>query len=424
MRNRIKGFTLVELLVAVVIGLIGSVIIFQVFSTFEAQKRATTTGGDTQVNLAIATNTLERAGRHAGYGINFKSHMGCDVVLWKQDSRPAVAPALPDAGSLTTVKLVPVNIKRDAGGNFVSIAFTGSRSDDTYSVTKLATTMLNPASDLKPANMYGFDQGDLLILAEQKDKADAARRNKITCAATEIRWLLPTPLPAGTVPDGIDHTFGQYTKPSAPGAQFYTLFNKNDALGLGSLTGPQLNPPAPQAPLFDLPIPDVTAAGIQARFTFSGGNTSVMNVGPASSANPLGLRTSIFTLSNGQLLENGNPVVDGIVFMDAQYGKAPNATSTAGTVTYIRDMPKDLTKDPNVTQDDWFSLRTVRIVLIARVGQYEKGNVSPSSFTVWGSPDPHGVPVTYTVPASDRHYRHKVVELVIPIRNMFWRPQQ
>lgn len=425
-RSRISGFSMVELLVAVVIGLIGSVIIFQVFSAFEGQKRATTSGGDAQTNIAVATNALERAGRHAGYGINFRSHMGCDVVVWRQNSAPPVPPALADPGTLSVVKLVPVVIDRDVGGLLTALTFVGSASDDSYSVTQLTTGMAGAPniteSNIKPGNMYGIDQGDVLILAEKKDTADAARRNKITCAAMEARWLLPNPPPIGTLADTVDHTIGQYTKTIAPGVDFYTQYNKTG--GLETLTSAQLNPLPPAAALFDLPLPDLSAAGIRARFTFST-QASVMNVGAARiSPTGVGLRRSVFTLTDGQLLENGSPVVDNIVFMDAQYGLAPSAASTSGTVTYVRTMPEDLTRDPRVLQDDWFRLRTLRLVLIARVGQYEKTVVSPSSFTVWGAPDPHNVPVTYVMPNSQaQHYRYKVVELVIPLRNMFWRPQ-
>ena len=45
-----RGFTLVELMVGVLIGLIGTVVIFQVFAVSEGQKRTTTGGSDAQQN--------------------------------------------------------------------------------------------------------------------------------------------------------------------------------------------------------------------------------------------------------------------------------------------------------------------------------------------------------------------------------------
>lgn len=413
-RSRAKGFTIVELMVAVVIGLIGSIIIFQVYATFEGQKRSTSAGGDTQTNVAIATAALERAGRHAGYGINFKSHLGCDAIVWNQDATPATPPNPPTLGVL---RLVPVNMLRDASGNLTELTFVGGNNDSVYSVTQLGTAM-NPDSDgdLKAQENYGFDYGDVLMLAEKKDKTDPARQDKITCALMQVRDFTP-PVAPETKPS-LDHKSGFWVRPATPPPPAeYTKFNKVGGLGtIPNGTGPnEINNPAILA-LLDMPFADAPAT----RFKF-GKDAYIMNLGRAPAGNNFGMRVSTFKIDNGRLLENGKAVVDGIMFMEAQFGKAANPTSNS--VSYIKNMPSDPTKDPKIKQDDWFSLRTVRIALVARVGQYEKDVVSPASYTFWASPDPHGVPVTYNVSAQDQHYRHKVIELVIPLRNMFWRPQ-
>ena len=48
------GFTLVEIMVGLAIGMLATVIIMQVFSVFEAQKRTTTGTADAQTNGGIA----------------------------------------------------------------------------------------------------------------------------------------------------------------------------------------------------------------------------------------------------------------------------------------------------------------------------------------------------------------------------------
>lgn len=413
-RSRIHGFGLVELMVAVVIGLIGSIIIFQVFAAFEGQKRSTTAGGDVQTNIAIATNAIETAARHAGYGINFKSHLGCDAVVWSQNADPTLVPL--DQGRLSIRRLVPANIEREVSGELRSLTFLGASSDSTYAVTKLGLPMADTESHLRAINLYSIDQGDVLILAEKKDPNDAQRRDKITCTVTDVRNLLP---PGAPRPVEVDHTFGAYTRPDSPAVTRYTRFNKPG--GLGSIpSGVNVNELNHPDILKQLDLPFANLAPTQFRFS---SNASITNMGRSISGTNIGLRASKYEVRNGQLLENEQPIVDGIVFMEAQYGKAPSATSTAGTVSYIKTMPETPNRDPKISQSDWFSLRTVRVVLIARVGQYEKDYTSPPSFTIWGAPDPHNQPVTYTVPPSDRNYRHKVVELVIPLRNMFWTPQ-
>ncbi|MCB1964654.1 PilW family protein [Accumulibacter sp.] len=82
-----KGFTLVEVMVAMVIGMLGLIIMMQVFSEAERQRRATTGTGDAQSNGAMALYTLQRDIRQGGYGFNSLSALGCPVTLPAPASR-------------------------------------------------------------------------------------------------------------------------------------------------------------------------------------------------------------------------------------------------------------------------------------------------------------------------------------------------
>jgi len=79
--TRPRGFTLVEVMVAMVIGMIGIIIMMQVFASAEGQKRTTTGTGDAQSNGAMAIYTLQRDIREAGYGFNAMNALGCALVL-------------------------------------------------------------------------------------------------------------------------------------------------------------------------------------------------------------------------------------------------------------------------------------------------------------------------------------------------------
>ena len=68
--SRQAGFSLVDVMVGMVLSLLGTIIIFQVFEVSERIKRTTTSGGDAQQNGAAALFALERGVRQAGYGIN------------------------------------------------------------------------------------------------------------------------------------------------------------------------------------------------------------------------------------------------------------------------------------------------------------------------------------------------------------------
>lgn len=64
-----SGFSLVELMVALVIGLITTLVITQVFSGFEGQKRSTGATSDAQTNGTLAVFSIERDVLMAGYGL-------------------------------------------------------------------------------------------------------------------------------------------------------------------------------------------------------------------------------------------------------------------------------------------------------------------------------------------------------------------
>lgn len=64
-----KGFTLIELMVGMVLGLLASLAIFTAVSSFEAQRRVTAAGADMQQNGLLALYFLEQDLRMAGFGL-------------------------------------------------------------------------------------------------------------------------------------------------------------------------------------------------------------------------------------------------------------------------------------------------------------------------------------------------------------------
>jgi type IV pilus assembly protein PilW len=63
------GLSLVEILVGLVIGMLATLVIMQVFATFEGQKRTTTGNADAQTNGAIALFSIQRDVQMAGFGL-------------------------------------------------------------------------------------------------------------------------------------------------------------------------------------------------------------------------------------------------------------------------------------------------------------------------------------------------------------------
>ncbi len=80
LNRRQLGFSLPEIMVGMVIGLLGIIIIMQVTSVFEGQKRTTTSGDDAQNGGAIALYSVQRDISQAGYGFSSANLMGRDFV--------------------------------------------------------------------------------------------------------------------------------------------------------------------------------------------------------------------------------------------------------------------------------------------------------------------------------------------------------
>ena len=80
-KSAVRGFSLVEIMVALVIGMIAVIVIMQVARTAEGQKRTTTGASDTQNNGALALYSLQRDVKQAGYGITSLSTLGCPLLL-------------------------------------------------------------------------------------------------------------------------------------------------------------------------------------------------------------------------------------------------------------------------------------------------------------------------------------------------------
>src|SRR5258708_29197128 len=82
-RARQAGFTMIEILIGMIIGLVGIVVIMQVFAVSEGFKRTASSGTDAQINGGLALYLLERDIRTSGYIINSILPLGCTTVrVW------------------------------------------------------------------------------------------------------------------------------------------------------------------------------------------------------------------------------------------------------------------------------------------------------------------------------------------------------
>src|SRR2546423_1451420 len=178
--RHLRGFSMVELMVAMVIALIAVIIMFQVFEKSEGLRRTTTSGGDAQQNGTIALYTMQRDLRNAGMGINDTPYAGCNVRGY--DSARST-PNFPPAGTTMLVAPVMVTAGADATTPDQIAVFYGSKGQIGSSTT-LTANMVNATSPLQVFSRFGFRPGDLLLLLEPGSGKD--------CAFMEVTSLDPT----------------------------------------------------------------------------------------------------------------------------------------------------------------------------------------------------------------------------------------
>lgn len=105
------GLSLVELMVGLVIGLVTTLVIMQIFSTFEGQKRSTMGSADAQTNGSVALFSMQRDLQMAGFGL---------PVFNKQNPplkcNPTVTVDHDDNAATPAIDMFPISITDGGGG--------------------------------------------------------------------------------------------------------------------------------------------------------------------------------------------------------------------------------------------------------------------------------------------------------------------
>lgn len=155
-KRRTAGFSLVEIMVGVTIGIIGALVIMQVSAIFEGRKRTTTSGADAQVNGAMALYAVERDVRKAGYGISVPGAIGCSVRRYFGGAEITNPP----------FSLKPVEITQGAGGRPDTIRTIAS-SKEAWSVpNRITSEHANSGTSVFLNTTLGMSVGDMLVAYE------------------------------------------------------------------------------------------------------------------------------------------------------------------------------------------------------------------------------------------------------------------
>ena len=359
-RHFMRGMSLAEILAAVLIGLIGMVVIMQVYATSEERKRTTTGTSDAQINGNIAMFTLESTIRSAGFGMvsaDFNM-LGCTTSAYNSN-RPVAD---------FTFLMAPVAITVGAAGAPDKITVIYGSSPNVVEGLAFVNVALSGA-DFPLKNAAGIVTGDLVVASEAG----------LNCSLAEVTGFVPAAINTVQHPNGLAYSYvdalGNTISPTAS-------YNKVGGSGVAYSTA---------ALLFTLGrAPTVV--------TYQIGNDKLQT------------KTLIPYVAAQDADNDGTSdadVGDGIVQLKAQYGKDTDGDAVVDT--WNTTLPADATQ--------WMQVRAVRIALLARSAKFEKTAVTAAAPT-WS-----GGAFTMANPAdgTDWHfYRYRVYETIVPLRNMIW----
>jgi type IV pilus assembly protein PilW len=148
------GFTLVEIMVGLAIGMLATMVIMQVFSVFESQKRTTTGASDAVTNGNISFYKIGRDIQAAGYaltplGPNY-SPLKCNAIT--------VDPLISNAAALGVVTdIAPISIL-DGVSDTITIRYG---STDLGAVPTMINSLAGPVATLK--STLGCKTGDYTL---------------------------------------------------------------------------------------------------------------------------------------------------------------------------------------------------------------------------------------------------------------------
>lgn len=328
-RFRQTGFSLIEILVALLIGMIGIIVMMQVFSLSEERKRTTSAGGEAQNNAVIALDGMQRDIGQSGYGFALTRLLNCSLQL--------------RAGVVVTLAPVMINPP-------ISVVAAGDVNTDTLLVA------YGSAADQPEGYSVTNNSGSSYVLT----------RTGLLSAGDRV-FVAPATSACGTlILDSI-----QTTNPASATV----------VLAGSSVAG---------SALFSLgAAPQIRAYAVRN--------------GALAVCDYMANDCSQATAANWQTIS------DNIVSLRAQYGR-----DTGAPMDGIVDVYDQTT---GTTACGWARTSAVRLVLVARSAQYERDEVTAVAPAWLGSAD---TAIDLSGYAEWKHYRYKVFQTVVPIRNIAW----
>lgn len=372
-----RGFSLIELLVALAIAMIGTIAIMQVYVRGESGKRATGSLGEAQSGAMVALYQIEREVQRAGLGFLNPQVLGCRIrsnlasALNNRFLQPvSIVPAGAGAGHPTNLWGIPPG---DAGSDMLVVV--AGDGGTLIEGSRLALAASAGDNLLRLNNVRGIRAGDFLLVGEANSDCTLTRATVLPALSGEVNIDFPA-VTAYTDQAVVMHLG------AAPLLAVYAVRN-------GTLTRCDFavsncaDAGATNDPMIWIPVAnDVVALVAQYGFDTTANQDGVVDVYCKTRAPPGGVCP--------------NP--------DTGLGDAPGSNPSQA-----------------VRAGDWSRVPIVQIAVVTRSGQAEKDPVSPATLKLW--PDSALSPTTtgpvWNVP--DQNYRYRVARTAVALRNVVWR---
>jgi type IV pilus assembly protein PilW len=416
LRETVGGMSIIELMVAMALALIGTVVIFQVYAVNEEVRRSSTSGSDEQTNGLQALMLIERQLRHAGFGINDSDLYGCKMVTYDSQRAPTNPPPYP---------LAAVQIFSNAGStpDVINVMYAGTTN--TAVAQNLMAEMANGQDYPQVLNPYGYVAGDVVVIGEAGSN----------CTIAEVT-LNPSNNPTSV--NELRTINGNYTQ--------------DPSLYMGATVTARWNNPAGVpcgVPCYDELGKVINLGWLLDPTRAPRYNQITVTTGLASSQN-----NKLVIQNLWDQLPSFIPVAEQIVQLKAEYGMddgqdnntvkgSPFAKNDGIIDRYIPDpIVAGGAKYPTTPSSDWKLVKTVRVAVVARSAAPLKPTTPGSAVCdatpafdpslanntypvrwAFGPDAPLGRPIDVRNSADWQCYKYQVFETTIPLRNVLWSPQ-
>lgn len=371
------GLTLIELLVAVVIGLVITLAVSNVVILGESHKRTTTSVNDVGQSGAYAAYAIDQAVRSAGSGFvqstqpTDRGVFGCKLYVGSTLPRADAFPApfekfLSAAPSDLRMSPVLIGKSQSSDGNSDVLMVMGGYGGGGGISRPITDT--GTATTLALDNTVGLAADDLAIVSQ-----------------------------AGTTECLLEQVSSVATKVLTLGGKYYTA-------GPDSL----ISTLAASTSTYVTPLGNATANNVQMKLLGVGADSTLFS----------------YDMLNDSGKDTVLAVADGVVRLRALYGLDVNGDGVVET--WADPGVGDYAIDALMVAPDKIKLiRAVRVALVMRNSNYEKTEVAPSSLSWFNDAKDAAnasLKQTLTLSGDDLHYRYRVIDSIIPLRNMLLLP--